>query len=443
MRTFWPIAILALVGLLVWLGFERPAPRPGVVVTAVARAESAPTRQIPAGPAPRIASSPVPDLHPGQVEVCGLGWVDAEPSEAQQEAIGQKIVAFAQQGRRELVRRLSESGDPFIQAVGQIAKALGDIEEGRVQGPMGQGAESCAGAACPEEVLRVQTMTRLIDELARRAAQSVDPRLYGLAYKLCIQSLVESCTFLNARQWARLDPENAAPWLYALNENAADKSRSTMDEVLFQIAKAKRFDDQYFSVAGEIARHAAEDNSSIWAANQAAVGAIGMSAARSISVVQDLMQGCRDTALNDANRRQLCEGAARTLAGRSDTLLMTRMGIGMGRRLGWDPALDDETRGLIMAGGESFSEEFGNQNEAMGCGGMRKLLKLFDRQAEIGEMGWARESVKTRGRTQEEYTKKGRDARLLSEVEEARRKQAQAASAAQLSPNALIHSKPN
>ena len=212
-----------------------------------------------------------------------------------------------------------------------------------------------------------------------------------------------------------------------------------LDKVLFRIGRVKRIDHPYFSVAGEIARHPAERDDSILAAFQVAAMALGVSAP---SISQSLMQGCRGSALNDANRRQLCEGAAAALVSRSDTFLVMRIGIGMGRRLGWPPTSDDETRGLLLAGEDAISTGVGGP-DTVSCHGINKVLKSFDRLDEIGEVGYAREMLKQSGRTQAEYTQKAQKTRLRAEAEESTRRQAQAASAARLSPSAATSSKPN
>jgi len=443
-RIFWPIAILALVGLLVWLGFEGSAPGAGVVVIAAARAESAPAQQIPPVPAPRAASHLVPDLHPGQVEICGLGWVDPATAEAQKDAVAAQIFASAQSGSRALITRLQQDSSPFAQAVGLMVQAFVEIEARRMKERPTGGIEPCEGPECPEAIARDKVMSELTNELARRATQSNEPRLYALAFSMCRSpSPLPTCSSLSSRQWARIDPENGTPWLFAAEADATGKPSATIDEVLFQIGKARRVDSQYFAVAGEIARHVGKDDSSILAASLAATEAIGVSAAQTIVPFKYLIQACRDAALNDANRRQLCEGAVETLVNRSDSLLLALIGTGMGRRLGWDATRTDESRGLLTANMDSLSAGQGSQGESMSCADVGKLLSRFGRQDEIGEVAHAREWIKQSGHTQAEYTQKARETRLRAEAEELARRQAQAASAAKPSPRTPISSKPN
>ena len=95
-------------------------------------------------------------------------------------------------------------------------------------------SEICVGSTCPEDIMRAHVMAQLTDELARRAVYSSDPRLYGLAFKMCrLFVSVPACSSLNVWQWARLDPENGAPWLYALDDNSTGKMSQNLDKVLF------------------------------------------------------------------------------------------------------------------------------------------------------------------------------------------------------------------
>lgn len=120
-----------------------------------------------------------------------------------------------------------------------------------------------------------------------------------------------TCSSLS-RQWARIDPENGAPWLFAAKADASGKPSATIDEVLFRLGSAQRVDGQFFSVVGEIVRHAGIGDSWVLAASLA----IGVSAGRFMEPLQYLTQACRDAALNDANRRQLLEDATEALVSR-------------------------------------------------------------------------------------------------------------------------------
>src|SRR5437870_2085243 len=86
----------------------------------------------------------------------------------------------------------------------------------------GLGGEAAARAAAWEEAREQQSQRRARrrDALAEISASTTDPRVYALGYMTCATSRPASgdaCQMLSAAQWARLDPGNAQPWLYALS----------------------------------------------------------------------------------------------------------------------------------------------------------------------------------------------------------------------------------
>ena len=139
-------------------------------------------------------SSPCP--HSGQVAICGLGWVNIKTSELQNDAAAAKVLAAEQRRSQELVRRLALDTSPFSQAVSLIVQSAAEIE---AQRPLTNlNSEICVGSTCPEDIMRADVMAPLTDELARRAVYSSDPRLYGLAFKMCrLFVSVPACSSLN------------------------------------------------------------------------------------------------------------------------------------------------------------------------------------------------------------------------------------------------------
>ena len=174
-----------------------------------------------------------------------------------------------------------------------MVQAFVEMETQLVKQRPSGGTESCEGPECLEAISRNRVMSHLTDELARHAAQSSHPRLYALAFDMCrLRTQPPACSSLS-RQWSRIDPENGAPWLFAAKADASGKPRATIDEVLFRLAGAQRVDGQFFSVAGEIVRHAGIDDSWVLAASLAAIEAIGVSAGRFMEPLQYLTQACR------------------------------------------------------------------------------------------------------------------------------------------------------
>lgn len=375
----------------------------------------------------RAAQPPVlvarPAAHPGQIEVCGLGWVDKPPDDEQTPAFAKKFDEFIAPGRHEIAARLLSDPDSFSQAVGLIVKTYADADDRRRDSDVDAKAQSCGEANCSDSDARAKATAHLANNLALRAIQTLDARVYALAFKTCdtLTSLSrktpEACSFLSTQQWSRIDPDNGAPWLYTLHNTPAENKSAVVNEALFHIANAKRYDDRYFATMGEIARHANDTDHATAGALTASFDAIRLSS--SLAPVQSLLVACSEVALKDPNRRQLCEGVADALVNRSDTFLMALMGAAIGRYLGWEHDPADRLRGLQSALAEATPALFGPAADeaAMSCRVLKNHLQRFVRQAEVGEIGSAREWITANGKTEAAYTKKAREDRLQREAE--------------------------
>jgi len=145
------------------------------------RSRSHPSPHYDTSPPPWPPSSPCP--HSGQVEICGLGWINIRTSESQNDAAAAKVLAAEQRRSQELIRRLALDTSPFSQAVSLIVQSAAEIKAPRPLTNLN--SEICVGSTCPEDIMRAHVMAQLTDELARRAVYSSDPRLYGLAFEMC------------------------------------------------------------------------------------------------------------------------------------------------------------------------------------------------------------------------------------------------------------------
>ncbi len=106
-----------------------------------------------------------------------------------------------------------------------------------------------------------------LDALVQDAVASREPRVYGLAYRACLQSLpaAPSCASLDPRAWAALDPGNGVPWAYVLARANAAGDRQTAHEALAAMAAADRFNDNTSAIAGVIASYPARSDTELGA----------------------------------------------------------------------------------------------------------------------------------------------------------------------------------
>jgi hypothetical protein len=347
----------------------------------------------------------------GLVEVCGLGWVEKKADTDPIDSAVLAAIPGIEAATDALVERLRQSPDAFARAAGIVAAMAV--------------ASAAAGEALP-------------DQLAQQATASADARLYALAFRSCGRTpAAGSCALLSAAQWARLDDGNGEPWLFVLDEAAARGDRAMVDEALYRVASAARFDDRSYAIAGPIAALAGSSAAEIMAAQVLAADAINRAAGLSPPWLR-LIQACRGVALGDANRRQVCERIATTLAERADSTLVTMIGTGIGRQLGWPFERIVAVRALSVAAADSWSALPGAHPLSLGlsygCDGARGLLAHLGRLAEVGELQAARDWMTASGKPVEYFLATASAAEARSSTAEAedqaRRSVAATASAA-------------
>jgi hypothetical protein len=249
------------------------------------------------------------------------------------------------------------------------------------------------------------------ETLARMAATTSDPRVYALAFNTCGRAPPGegACQLLSPEQWARLDPDNAAPWLFVLAQ--AGRDATAQSEALFRLSTSARSDQYFFAMPALVIERMPSDEAAMPAVLTLATEAIGVAAAWSMPGYQKLIEQCTASTLRDANRRQTCNAAAELLVVRSDTLLDRGIGVALGKRLGWPEDRIDRLRGEQSA----YLESLGTSTAAKpadGCSGIRRDLATVDRHARLGEVGGLREWVAQSGRPPADFIRAERDARV-------------------------------
>lgn len=394
--------IAVVVTILVRLGGGADEPRSG---PPLASAASRPVLAAIVATIAKLEAAVTPSSARGaeQIDVCGIGWVGAKADGSADEAALQAARPALLAARRRLLDAMAAAPDEFSQAAALWLDLYGDPSE-----------QASAGAADMRPIVAARH-----DALARRALSTADPRVYALAFRSCSRAPEQgACAMLNAARWAQVDEGNATPWMFMLDEARRRNDEAAVADALFHIASARRFDDRFFAAAGAIEAHAGPLDIDTIAAVGVSVEAIGMAAALS-APLQTLTQACRLPEIGNANRRQLCEGVAEVMVERSDTLLLQRIGIGMGRRLGWREERTDALAGEYAAWTDSQALSNGSGGTDSDCSSMKKMLGRFARQASVGEVSVMHEWAATTGRSRESFAQAGRDVRLRREAEQA------------------------
>lgn len=394
------IACVALVVVAMWIALGERA-RPGVILLPTSLRPAAVDVSIVSATSEESTAAqtliPQPRIdHSGQVEVCGVGWVDSDAEHRVDPAVLGLVDGLeAELGR--LLAALTSSDDAFERAAMLWLQALRTTNGGIV---VANQADTCEGEACAFMV--TIPADGPLERLAQQATATRDPRVYSLAFKACRGTKEGSCSLLKAARWAQLDGDNGDPWLYVLAEAAARKDTAQMEEAAYRIGGASRVDMRFFAIPRAIAEHAGSGDAGLQAANALAILAIGGMAALPFPSIEPMTRRCRGTELGDANRRQRCDAMASALAERSDNMFYAGIGASMGRQLGWSDLRIDAVRSLSNVLQESLPTQ-AIDPLTWSCKSIATVLKRVSRQGVVGETGFAREWIAASGTTVERY----------------------------------------
>ncbi len=397
------LAACAFAGVAWWAVDRGGLPDP-IQVLMAPRAPAGGTGAQVSASSPVAAAVPNGDRDAGLVDVCGLGYVEAKGDTGFVDPALLAQIPGIEESLRALVEGLRGSPDAFAQAAGTLLEMSGG----------GDAAQ--------------------LDQLARQATTTDDPRLYALAFRLCGRTpAAGSCALLSVGQWARLDEGNGEPWLFVFDDAAARNDRAQVDEALYRIGNAARFDDRSQTLAGPIVERAGASASDLMAAQVLMANALGFTTALPLPL-QRLTNACHGAVLADGNRRQLCDAVAATLGERSDSMLMSMIGATIGQRTGWPMERVIAARALSVALSDSRPADTDPATGATvsySCDGVRAELAHLGQLAAVGELQVARDWIAASGKTFDSFARVARDQeeRRSAAVDDAARRAASAASA--------------
>ena len=221
-------------------------------------------------------------------------------------------------------------------------------------------------------------------QLAAMATATSDPRIYALAFRTCHGSTDDGCHALSVRRWAELDPGNAVPWTFLLDEAAARGDVSGQQEAWFHMAAAKRFEDREFAQLQPIVESSDDSAGGLMAADGLSIMAIGIGAAWPWPAAP--WDQCRAAAHVDSNRAQLCEKFADVMFEHSDSLVGRAFGAALTKRMAGD-ASRSATVGAEM---KLWADEW-SQSKEPSCDTLKSQLSLLLRAVAVGPPAAARE----------------------------------------------------
>ncbi len=404
-RAWWALgAVFALVVALWFVRTPITATEDGPqnVATAVSNAVSE-TRPVDAMAFEAAATSRGSAERAGdEIELCGGLWVKTKPDGNIDEDDFKRVARLPEARARMLDELRADTGEFARAAAIQLAL------QGSEPAPLPEGVTTCEPAQCEAQRQYAARVAEARDTLAQMATTTRDPQVYALAFSVCGATPNEaSCRLLSAEQWARLEPGNAAPWLFVLARAEQRRDMAAQNEALHRIATSARSDQHFFAMSGLVLAHTPADEVSMPATLTLTVEAARVAAAGSVPGYQTMYQMCKGAVLRDSNRRQTCNAAAELLVAHSDTSLERLMGIGLGAQVGWPTERVDRLRGETTAYADSLTA----QEAIGGCTSVTRGLEAFERHARLGEDGALREWLAQSGKTPEEFIHAEREGR--------------------------------
>ncbi len=417
----WLVALgttlLVAAGIMEWLEPEAAAPSVRAPTQArgeiVAVSSAAPASTGDAVSLTSGGSETVARPQTDQIQLCGGDWVEIDANGwLDEEALAG--LERVQSGRKRILATLRASSDAFRQAAAEWLEPSGGVFE-----PQPGPADTPCDDDCRTSIIKSRLERH--EQLARRAAASTDPRIYALAFRSCRLGALRgggSCMLLSAEQWARLDPGNALPWVYALGEADMRGDAAARDEALHRIATSARLEEHFLAVAGLIVETRGGDGSLL-----ATMEVVSEAAAREAAWLPpypELLQACR-AARTDANRNQTCLAIAEQMVGRADKPMARSIGVAVGHGSGWPVERVDRLRGelkaLALASIGIGRGAAARDPRGASCPQMRQELDRIQEIAEAGEIAVAQRALAKSNLSLEALTLQARETRLLDEAQ--------------------------
>ncbi len=233
------------------------------------------------------------------------------------------------------------------------------------------------------------------DALVTEALAVDDARVYGLAYANCHPWLSPQakgapspapslgCARLSATRWAQLDPGNAVPWLWALQDADQRGDEAAQREALRNVAASSRMEVHNQAGAAAVARLRLAD-ADLAAQADATMQALAVSPPPALP----LTTHCRDRAAGDPDVASTCSRIAGLLYEHSDSRLWHAIGGSLHKRVTGDASWLDRAHREQHAMGPAPS----GASSSTPCGAQRDFLERIVRMDAVGELKLAQEA---------------------------------------------------
>jgi hypothetical protein len=383
-----------------WLASPRGAPTPPKIDPAGAAARSHPV-QTPFT-APLGVQSPPPPAKGD--ELCAYGYVPVVDDVPQ---IPPEIKAAAQSALGSLAADLAARSTDRDRAMGMFLQMVAAWNTAgtawrRTHGDCANDDKACQSAADQAMASATAESRRA---LVRLATSTSDANAYALAIYSCQlanESPINDCALLTAAQWARIEPDNAVPWLNLAADAKRRNDRSALEAALNRASKA-RYSDPHHDQISELLASDAFAAQSPPVQLRLAISLVGIEAALAFPEYQGLMQYCGGAAQADPNRTQTCGDLAATLIEHGRTVVDVAIGGKVAERIGsTDPrlsALLDQADAIRWQWSEELKSLQEQDHHLLSCNSLQVLRRNAAAQVQFGESGRLRQGLAASGVT--------------------------------------------
>jgi hypothetical protein len=396
-----------------WIGAAACALLLGMGVWVFGRA---PPAAVPAPTPPEVSLTPPSGLNPFEttartrvnapvagakgsvVDLCGVGKVSVDSDDPT--AISQYLEALTEKRRARWSAALLNSDNLRARAVGLFLQGSGDP---KMEQPATQAAR---------------------DELVQLAVGAGDPAVYALALQRCdrmnefADSSSGACPQISWRGWARLDPDNAVPWLMVAGVAHAAHDSAAENDAFNQASKSHTVDSYNDSLFG-FSESTLPDDVTPLERSFIGIEMIGIEAASFAPQYSIASRHCSVAAVQDSDVKQQCDALAELLIGKGSNLITLMIGESIGKRVGWPAARVDALEREKKATMQSLEQLTPiDDSDPWSCAAVNRFSDYLDLRSRLGELAAARELRERSGESVDEL------ARKWTEFEEKRRARA-------------------
>ncbi len=325
------VVVVLVVALFVALAVDRRTPKEQKLLAEVRRITVNATGR--GSPSRGDETPPNATVATATDKLCGVSGSDLVRSEA--ETVEQHVARLTEKAIARWRTGLLESAD-------------------RKQHAMGLALQNASGNPTPAPYTPYQDRdTPSNNELVLLATESDDPEIYAVALGQCgddnLEMAAGPCQGLSLEHWARIDPDNALPWIWIAARANRLGNKARTDEALSRAAHASRL-KSYLGEMSAVALDALPRNVS--PLEKAAAGANLLSISR-LGTPFALLDVCSEEVLESPTRKDQCSSVAKLMAAQGSTIIEVGLTVDLGRHLGWPAdqltAFEKEFRSYVRA----------------------------------------------------------------------------------------------